>query len=76
MTDKLKSKALEVVSAIRSINRSRAHQVDVSGDDSPCYWQRDKWIKWMLELASELEVEAKAEKVVKNQTEANNDTEI
>lgn len=59
-TDALRDKAKEVVSAIRSINRSRHQQVPsvITGDDEPCYWQRKEWIDWMLELASELETAA------------------
>ena len=55
MSDPLKEKAKEVVSAIRSVNRSRNQQVMIDGDDQPCYWQRKEWIEWMLELADELE---------------------
>ena len=50
-------KAQEVADAIRSINRSKDHIVIIDGDEEPCYWQRDEWIKWMLELADELESE-------------------
>ena len=59
MSDTLKEKAREVVSAIRSINRSSSEEVMIYGDDQPCYWQRKEWIEWMLELASELEEASK-----------------
>lgn len=58
--DAFKEKALEVVSAIRSVNREGQHIVRIEGDDDPCYWQRKEWIDWMLDLAFELELEANA----------------
>lgn len=60
MSEALRAKASEVVSAIRSVNRSRNQQVMVDGDDQPCYWQRKEWIDWMLDLAKELELEVAA----------------
>lgn len=58
MTGKLRDKALEVAGAIRTLNHSRQHSVLLEGDDTPCYWQTEEWILWMLELATELEAEA------------------
>lgn len=60
MSDALRAKAKEVVSAIRSVNRSNHQLVNVPGEDQPCYWQRQEWIDWMLDLASELELVAAA----------------
>lgn len=40
----------ELVSAVRSINRGRRHEVFVPGDDEPQYRQRKEWIDWVLSL--------------------------
>jgi hypothetical protein len=45
----------EFVSAVRSINRSSHHQIQIPGDDEPCFWQRKEWIDWILELADQVE---------------------
>lgn len=45
----------ELISAVRSINRSAQHEVSVSGDDEPCYWQRREWVLWLLEMADAAE---------------------
>ena len=45
----------ELIYGIRSINRAAHHLVRVTGDDEPCYYQRDEWIKWVLELADKAE---------------------
>ena len=38
------------VSAVRSINRGRRHEVFVPGDDEPQYRQRKEWVDWVLSL--------------------------
>lgn len=43
----------ELVSAVRSINRGRHHEVFVPGDDEPQYRQRKEWIDWVLSLCDE-----------------------
>ncbi|WP_223528281.1 hypothetical protein [Pseudomonas sp. A-RE-23] len=40
----------DLISAVRSINRSPAYKVTVIGDDEPQYRQRKEWIDWVLEL--------------------------
>lgn len=45
----------ELISGIRSINRSKHQRVMVDGDDEPCYWQRGEWVEWILQLADEAE---------------------
>jgi len=45
----------ELISGIRSINKAPRHEVKISGDDQPCYWQREEWINWILELADKAE---------------------
>ncbi|MGY4639004.1 hypothetical protein [Pseudomonas sp. TE24901] len=40
----------ELVSAVRSINRSPHHMVKAIDDDQPQYRQRKEWIDWVLEL--------------------------
>lgn len=40
----------ELTSAVRSINRSKHHEVYVPGDDEPQYRQRKEWIDWVLSL--------------------------
>lgn len=40
----------ELTSAVRSINRSKHHEVFVPGDDEPQYRQRKEWIDWVLSL--------------------------
>ena len=59
----LQQKALEVVSAIRSINNSAGTMVLIGEDKDICFWQRKEWVEWMLELASELEREANSTKI-------------
>jgi|SRR5690554_2418761 len=46
----------EFVSAVRSINRSSHHAIQIPGDDQPCFWQRKEWIDWIFELADKVEV--------------------
>lgn len=41
----------ELVSAVRSINRSGHHQIQLPADSEPVYWQRKEWIDWILGLA-------------------------
>ncbi|WP_438301635.1 hypothetical protein [Pseudomonas sp. NMS19W] len=43
----------EVVSAVRSINRGRHHEVFMPGDDEPRYAQRKEWVDWILALCDE-----------------------
>lgn len=50
----------EFVSAVRSINRSSHHQIQIPGDDEPCFWQRKEWIDWILELADQVEASLSA----------------
>lgn len=52
-------RAKELISAIRSINRSPFHEVrdDSDDDDEPRYWQRKEWIDWLLQLAADAETE-------------------
>lgn len=45
----------ELISAVRTINHGRVHQVRVGGDDEPVYWQRKEWVDWILELATKAE---------------------
>ena len=40
----------ELVSAVRSINRSPHYMVKAIDDDQPQYRQRKEWIDWVLEL--------------------------
>lgn len=54
-TNDLKRKAGTMVTAVRTINRSRNQEMKIPGDDDPVYWQRKEWIEWILELADELE---------------------
>jgi hypothetical protein len=42
-----------LVSAVRSINRGKAHEIHVGGDEEPCYWQRKEWIDWVLGICNE-----------------------
>jgi len=55
----LKAKLVEamksLIGGIRSINKSDHHKVNIEGDDEPCYWQREEWIKWILEEADKAE---------------------
>lgn len=44
----------ELVSAVRSINRGRRHEVFVPGDDEPQYRQRKEWVDWVLSLCDEV----------------------
>ncbi len=43
----------ELVSAVRSINRGRRHEIFVPGDDEPQYRQRKEWVDWVLSLCDE-----------------------
>ncbi|WP_439126307.1 MAG: hypothetical protein ACNJA3_28475 (plasmid) [Pseudomonas rhizophila] len=47
----------ELIGAVRSINRGKAHEIRVPGDDQPCYWQRKEWVDWSLEVAENLAAE-------------------
>jgi hypothetical protein len=57
LNDGLYIKTKELISAIRSINKSKAHEIKIGWDDEPCYWQRKEWVDWILELANETEKE-------------------
>jgi len=48
--DELGASLKDLISAVRSINRSPAYKVKVIGDDEPQYRQRKEWIDWVLEL--------------------------
>jgi hypothetical protein len=48
--DDLGASLKDLISAVRSINRSPAYKVTVIGDDEPQYRQRKEWIDWVLEL--------------------------
>lgn len=56
---KLPEKVHELVSAVRSINRTKHHIAKGADDDEPCYWQRKEWIDWVLSLCDEVEQGAK-----------------
>lgn len=56
---KLPEKVSELISNIRTINRSPQHVARVMGDTAPCYWQRKEWIDWILSLCDEVEQGAK-----------------
>lgn len=43
----------ELISAVRSINRGKRHEVFVPGDDEPQYRQRKEWVDWILNLCGE-----------------------
>lgn len=43
----------ELISAVRSINRGKHHEVLVPGDDEPQYRQRKEWVDWVLGLCDE-----------------------
>lgn len=48
--------ALSFVRAVQTINRTRYEKVYPHGDDSdPCYWQREEWVNWIMELSGQLE---------------------
>jgi len=43
----------DLVSAVRSINHAKRHEVFVPGDDEPQYRQRKEWVDWVLSLCDE-----------------------
>ena len=45
----------KLISATRSINHAKHHEIKVSGDDGVCYYQRKEWVDWMLQLADDAE---------------------
>ncbi|MDF2792279.1 MAG: hypothetical protein K0S85_32 [Pseudomonas orientalis] len=51
--DDLRSVFKDLISAVRSINRSPQYEVRVVGDDEPQYRQRKEWVDWILELCDE-----------------------
>jgi len=40
----------ELISAVRSINHAKHHEVFVPGDDEPQFQQRKEWVDWLLGL--------------------------
>lgn len=52
-------KLKELVSAVRSINRSPKHEIRVIGDDKPCYAQRKEWVEWLLSICDDADEVAK-----------------
>ncbi len=49
-----KGKLDELISVARSINRGKAHEIRVPGDDEPCYLQRKEWVDWAVTACEEL----------------------
>ena len=49
-----KGKLDELISVARSINRGKAHEIRVPGDDEPCYLQRKEWVDWAVIACEEL----------------------
>lgn len=45
----------ELISYVRSVNRSKGHLVQIGIDRDPCYWQREEWVAGLLELADDAE---------------------
>lgn len=43
----------EFVSAARSVNRGKSHEVRGLQDSEPCYWQRKEWIDWLVILGEQ-----------------------
>lgn len=43
----------ELISAVRSINHAKHHEVLLRGDDEPQYPQRKEWVDWILGLCDE-----------------------
>lgn len=43
----------ELISAVRSINHAKHHEVLLPGDDEPQYPQRKEWVDWILGLCDE-----------------------
>jgi hypothetical protein len=64
LNDELGASLKDLISAVRSINRSPVYKVTVIGDDEPQYRQRKEWIDGVLELCDKasagLEQPAKA----------------
>ena len=50
--DRLRSTVKDLSGAMLSVNRSRNQKIMIEGDDEPCYWQREEWVKWIVELAN------------------------
>lgn len=49
-----REKLEELISAVRTINRGKSHEIKIKGDDEPCYWQRKEWVDWALNAAEEV----------------------
>lgn len=57
MTDVLKvsrEKVSEAISALRSVNSGKTHEIRVPADDEPVYWQRKEWVCWAMQAGEEL----------------------
>lgn len=52
MIDKLQSRIKELESAIKTINCSNQHFIEIGEDKDPCFWQRKEWVEWILDLAN------------------------
>ena len=50
--DRLCITVKDLSGAMLSVNRSRNQKIMIEGDDEPCYWQREEWVKWIVELAN------------------------
>jgi hypothetical protein len=50
----LRAQVDELVSAVRSINHGRHHEIRWGGGDEPWYVQRKEWVEWVLELCEGL----------------------
>lgn len=48
---------MDLIGAVRSINRGKGHELRPPGEDQPCYWQLKEWVDWSLEVAENLAAE-------------------
>ena len=56
--DRLCITVKDLSGAMLSVNRSRNQKIMIEGDDEPCYWQREEWVKWIVEIATRARDEA------------------
>ncbi|MFK4131923.1 hypothetical protein ACI2KR_06465 [Pseudomonas luteola] len=53
--DALKDRLRGLVNAVRTVNRGHAYKVMINGVDGQCFWQREGWVEYVLDLCNEAE---------------------
>lgn len=51
----------ELISGVRTVNFSNRSRIEIGEDKDVCFWQRQEWIEWILELAGNAGIQQETE---------------